>query len=177
VSATTLVAQAPALRPEVRPFVGAVFATGPQRDLFGDAPEFGVQAALEVRPDFHLLGAFGWIPARDKYTVLDQNVTVIEYTLGLEVGFVKPLAGKWELRPFMGLGTGARAYLYRSVGLENKACVSLYGALGTEFQLGHTALRLEGRENVYCYRSPIAGVATTTRNDIGIAFGVAYHIR
>jgi hypothetical protein len=165
------------LRPEIRPFAGAMFATGPQRGLFGNAPMFGIQAALETRPEFHLLGTFGWMPAHGRYSVVDQQVNILEYNLGVEAGFVKPLAGKWELRPFIGAGTGARAYLYRSVGLENRACVSLYGALGTEFQLGHTALRLEARDNVFCYRSPVAGVATTTRNDVGVMFGLAYHIR
>jgi hypothetical protein len=177
IGTTTLPAQVPNLRPEIRPFAGAMIATGDQRLLFKDAPLFGIQAALEVRPDFHVLGTFGWMPVQSKYLLADNDVNVLDYSVGVEVGMVRPLPGKWEFKPFVGIGTGARSYLYHSAGFDNKSCVTLYAALGTEFQLGHTALRLEGRDNLFCYRSPIAGIASQTRNDVGIAFGVAYHVR
>jgi hypothetical protein len=177
VGATTLPAQAPNLRPEIRPFAGAMIATGDQRLLFKDAPLFGIQAALEVRPDFHVLGTFGWMPVQSKYLLADNDVNVLDYSVGVEVGMVRPLPGKWEFKPFVGVGTGARRYLYQGARLGNQTCVTGYAALGTEFQLGHAALRLEGRDNLFCYRSPIAGIASQTRNDVGIAFGVAYHVR
>ena len=50
-------------------------------------------------------------------------------------------------------------------------------ATRAEFQLARTALRIEARDNVFCYKSPIAGVSSQTRSDIGLAFGVAYHLR
>jgi hypothetical protein len=49
--------------------------------------------------------------------------------------------------------------------------------VGTEFQIARTALRLEARDNVFRYRSPISGVSSKTRNDVGLSFGVAYHLR
>ncbi|HEU5262819.1 MAG TPA: outer membrane beta-barrel protein [Gemmatimonadales bacterium] len=177
VGATTLAAQAPAIKPEIRPFAGAIIPTGDQRNLFRDAPMVGVQAAIELKPSLHVVGTFAWVPAQDKYPVAQDNVNIFKYDVGLELGFVQPLGGSWELRPFIGAGVGARTYAYQASTLSDKTCTTGYAALGTEFQLARTALRIEARDNVFCFRSPIAGAGTKTRNDIGLAFGVAYHLR
>ena len=52
-AATALAAQAqePGPKPEIRPFVGMYVPTGDQRDLFENAAMYGLQAALEFRPD------------------------------------------------------------------------------------------------------------------------------
>lgn len=174
--ATTLAAQT-SIKPEIRPFAGAIIPTGDQRTLFRDAPMLGLQTAVEVTPSLHVVGTFGWVAAQNKYPVAKDNVNVFLYNVGVELGFVQPLAGRWELRPFAGLGFGARTYDYQATTLATKTCSAGYGALGTEFQLGRTALRLEARDNLYCFKSPIAGVASETRNDVGLAFGIAYHLR
>ncbi len=70
-----------------------------------------------------------------------------------------------------------RTYAFQELGLTDKTCFAGYGALGTEFQIARTALRLEARDNVFCYRSPVPGVSSKTRNDIGLSLGVAYHLR
>jgi hypothetical protein len=174
---TVLAAQSPKNRPEIRPFAGANIPTGNQRDLFLDAPLFGVQAALELKPTFHLLGSFGWVASQSHYPVVNNNVSIFQYDVGVEFDMVRPLGGNWEFKPFIGVGGGARTYSYKGVGLADKTCAAGYAALGTEFQIGPTALRFEARDNVFCYRSPVAGVASHTRNDVGLALGVAYHLR
>jgi hypothetical protein len=176
-AATALSAQTRHVRPEIRPFAGAIIPTGDQRTLFLDAPMVGVQAAVELKPSLHLLGTFGWVPAQGKYPVAQNNVNIFQYNVGVELGFVKPLAGSWELRPFIGAGVGARTYAYQAATLFDRTCTAGYGALGTEFQLARTALRLEARHNVFRFKSPMAGVSAKTRNDIGLAFGIAYHLR
>lgn len=170
-------AQAQVFTPELRPFVGAYLPTGAQRDLFKDASLFGIQGALEVKPTFHLLGTFSWVPVHDKFSGFDENVNVFAYDVGTEFGMIHSLGSGWELKPFLGLGVGARTYAYKASGLSNNTCAAGYGALGSEFQFDKVALRFEARDNVFCYRSPIAGVATATRNDVGLAFGFAYHFR
>ena len=176
-TAAALAAQAPKMKPEIRPFAGAIIPTGDQRDLFLDAPMVGVSAALELKPTFHVLGTFGWVAAQNRYPVSQNNVNVFLYTIGAELGFVKPFAGNWELRPFAGVGVGGRTYAYQGLGLEDQTCTSAYGAVGTEFQLARTALRIEARDNVFCFKSPVSGVSSKTRNDIGLSLGVAYHFR
>lgn len=174
--ATALPAQTSKVKPEIRPFAGAMIPTGELRNLFLDAPMFGVSTAVELKPTVHVLATFAWVPAQNKYGVAQNNVNVFQYTVGAELGFVTPLAGNWELRPFAGLGVGARTYAFQG-GLKDRTCFAGYGALGTEFQIARTALRLEARDNVFCYRSPISGVSSKTRNDVGLSLGVAYHLR
>lgn len=174
--ATALTAQSPLTKPEFRPFAGANIPTGPQRDLFGDAGMIGAQLALEIKPTLHVLGTFGWVASQSTYAVTDNNVNMFTYDVGLEFGVVEPLGGKWELKPFVGIGGGARTYAYRGA-LPDKTCGSAYAALGTEFQIAPWAFRLEARDNVFCYQSPLTGVQSETRNDVGLTFGLAYHFR
>ena len=174
---STLPGQAPTWKPELRPFVGASVPTGGQRDLFKDAAMFGVQGALELRPTFHVLGTLNWVPAHNRYAGADENVSIFAYDVGIEKGLVRPLVNGWELRPFFGVGAGARTYAYKSSSLKDQTCVAGYGALGTELQLRRVALRLEGRDNLYCFKSPVGGVESVTRSDFGFALGLAYHFR
>ena len=175
--ASTLVAQATKVKPEIRPFAGAMIPTGELRQVFMDAPMAGISTAVELEPSIHVLATFAWVPTQDKYGLAQNNVNIYQYTAGAEFGFVRPFARSWELRPFAGLGIGGRTYMFQGIGLPDKTSLVAYGALGTEFQVARTALRLEVRDNLFDYRSPISGVSNKTRNDIGLSFGVAYHLR
>lgn len=175
--ANALPAQTPTVKPEIRPFAGAMIPTGELRNLFLDAPLFGIATAVEVQPTFHVQATFVWVPAQDKYGLAQNNVNIFQYTAGAELGFVTPLAGSWELRPFAGVGLGGRTYAFQGAGLKDRTDFVGYGAIGTEFQVARTALRLEVRDNVIKYRSPIPGAGSRTLNDIGLSLGVAYHLR
>jgi hypothetical protein len=170
-------AQGPQVRPEIRPFVGMYIPTGVQRDLFDDAAMYGVQAAFELRPSFHVLGTFGWVPGQSKYQTASNDVQIFQYDVGIEWNMVRALGDAWLVKPFVGLGTGARTYVYDSDNLKNRTCSAGYGALGTEFELNRAAIRLEGRDNVFCFRSAVPGVKSKTRNDVGLSLGLAYHFR
>lgn len=178
-AATTTVASAqqPVMRPEIRPFVGVYVPTGTQRDLFDDAAMFGVQAALELRPSFHVLGTFGYVPGQTKYVALKNDVQVFQYDLGFEMNMVRALGSSWLFKPFVGLGAGARTYRYDSNALMDRTSAAGYGALGMEFELNRAAIRFEGRDNVFDFRSPLPGIKSRTRNDVGFALGLAYHFK
>lgn len=162
---------------EVRPFLGAWVPVGAQRDVFNTRGLIGVQLATEVRPTLHVVGAVGYTLSQARYAVRDRDVHVTQYDLGLELGRVRQLNLDWEFRPFLGLGAGARTYRYESDALQDGTCGAAYGALGTEFQLWRTAIRLEGRDNIYCYRAPFAGAKSRTRSDLALTLGLAYHFR
>ena len=49
-----------------------------------------------------------------------------------------------------------------------------YGSLGTELQTGAVALRVEARDYMSCFKSPVTGLHDT-RSDLGLSLGVAYH--
>jgi hypothetical protein len=165
------------VRPEIRPFAGAYIPAGVQRDLFEGAALLGVQAALELRPWFHVLGTFGWVPGQTKYAGADADVQIFQYDVGMELNGVQPLRGAWLFKPFIGVGGGARSYLYSDDLLLDRTCVAGYGAAGAELEINRTALRLEGRDNVFCFRSALPGIKSRTRSDFGLSLGLAYHFR
>jgi hypothetical protein len=177
VAATALPAQTwtPAL--EVRTFGGGSFPIGSQRDFFKDGSLLGLQGAVELKPSLHVVGSFSWVDGKSKYDVSRTNVDIFQYDLGVELAAVRALDRGWQLKPFVGLGAGARTYEFSSRQLSNRTCSLAYGAVGSELQFAKVAVRLEARDNVFCYRSPIVGQESKTRNDLGLSLGVAYHLR
>jgi hypothetical protein len=177
VSTAALPAQTPLLRPEIRPYAGALIATGDQRDLFDNAPVYGLQGALEMNPNFHFVGTFGYAPMTSKYNVPNAAASAFLYDAGVEFDLVRPLVGDWQFKPFIGGGVGGRSYTFKANALQDRTCFSGYGTLGTEFQVSKIALRFEGRSNLFCYHSPLSAGGSHNRNDIGLSAGLAYHIR
>jgi hypothetical protein len=176
-AATALPAQAPKSTAEIRVFAGTLIETGPQRDLFTDGPLFGVGAAMELRPSVHMVASFSWAPSEVAYSFANTSVSILQYTLGIEVGLTRVVYGERLLKPFVGMGGGGRTYAYADPGVSNKTCSAGYGTVGAELEAAKTAVRLEVRDDIYCYQPPIAGQDSRTRNDIGLTLGVAFHIR
>lgn len=159
---------------EVRPVVGALVPTGAQRDVFGTAATYGVQVAMEINPRLHVQGSFAWSPNESKLDLVDADVDVFHYDLGAEFNLIRPLAGGWDLKPFVGFGAGARTYRYAADAVPGHSPLTVYGAAGTELQYGVAALRLEVRDYAYSFRHPITD-ASKTRNELGLGLGIAYH--
>lgn len=162
---------------ELRPFVGASIPGGAQRETFKTAGVVGLESAFELKPTLHLVGTLGLVPGRHTFLVSDNRVNILTYDVGVEFGGVYPLHRGWEYKPFVGLGAGGRTYWYASSQLRTNSCTSAYGTVGSELQRHEVALRFEGRDNVFCYRSPLAGVGSVTRSDVELSLGLAYHFR
>jgi hypothetical protein len=77
----------------------------------------------------------------------------------------------------VGVGAGGRTYAFSSSMLRDRTCAAGYAAAGAEVQLVPWAFRLEGRGNMFCYKSPLVGVASETRSEVGLRLGLAYHFR
>lgn len=175
-AATTATAQTPTTPMlELRPLAGALIPTGDQRDLFKDAAMYGAQVALAYRPNVHFVGSFAWSPGRDRFAISDHKVNVYQYDVGAEYNLTYPLGSRWELKPFLGAGGGARTYDYEATTLETRTCAAGYGALGTELQYGVVGLRLEARDYLYCFKNPVSG-QSNTRNEVGLTAGFVYHV-
>lgn len=175
-SASVATAQMP-VKPivELRPMAGVFIPTGPQADAFKTAVMYGAQAAVEVHPTLHLLGTFAWSPGHSKFAVLDRAVNVYQYDLGAEFNLLKPLGAGWDLKPFLGLGAGARTYDYAASNLSTWTQAAGYAAAGTEFQYGVTALRIEARDYLYGFKDPVTDLSRT-RNEVALSIGVAFHL-
>lgn len=167
-----VVAQAPAHRPVIRPWVGELIPLGAQKDDFYETPMFGLQAAVPIASSLQLVGSFGWAPGTDKLGVADDGVNVLDYNAGLEFN---PLKGAF--RPFLGVGAGARSFLYSPATLMSQTCEAGYGSAGFELLAARLAFRFEGRGNAFCFRSPQTGLGSANRNDVGVSFGLGYQLR
>jgi hypothetical protein len=164
------------LTPEVRPFVGAFVPTGGMQQELKSATMAGAQVALEMNRNFHVLGSIGWTHGHHKLTVGTDRTNIWQYDMGVEGNLYRPVGDEWLLRPFLGVGAGARTYDYRAKNVGTKSCTAGYASLGTELQRHDVAFRVEGRDYLSCFESPVSG-RKSTLNDVGISFGLAYHIR
>ena len=162
---------------EVRPFAAAWVPMGALREDFRDAATVGAQGALELSDSWHLVGTLGWTYGKNRMSAISKERTnVIHYDIGAEANLLYELANSWLVKPFGGLGVGARSYDYGVDAIGTKMCTSGYGGIGSELQRSVIALRVEARQYVSCFESPVTGVKKT-RTDGLYAIGFAYHIR
>jgi hypothetical protein len=165
------------IKPEIRPFVGGYMPTGELRDDFKVATIVGAQGALEINRNLHVLGSVGWIHGHNKFAGFSKDLTYIwQYDGGIELNLVREIGNGWMFRPLVGLGGGGRTYDYQAAEAGRKTMLAGYGALGMEFQKGIVALRVEGRDYVTRFESPLT-VDKKMRNDATLSFGLAYHLR
>ncbi len=86
------------------------------------------------------------------------------------------LDNDWVIRPFVGLGGGIRT-IDPSGTPKAKNYASGYGAIGTEIQLDRFAFRLETRDYLVNFKGITGDEKSSTRNEIAISAGLAFHLR
>jgi hypothetical protein len=164
-------------RLEIRPFAGAFIPLGQQRGDFRNATMVGLQGAMEVNSRLHFVGTVGWTHGHNRFTPGTNDLTHIWQTdVGVEGNIIRPINARWELRPFAGAGAGIRMYNYSAKTLERGTCSSTFVAAGSEAQRGVIALRFEARNYLSCFESPVTR-KRTTRDDLALSLGMAWHIR
>ena len=166
----------PSWRPELRPFLGISAPAGPFRHEITSDAVMGLQAAAELRPTFHLVASFAWMLSQTRQAT-PADVDMLQYDAGVERGLVRQLSLGVQLRPFVGIGAGARTYLYRASTFADRTCAAGYAALGAELQLDESAMRVEARGNVFCYYPPDGDGSSHMRTDVALVVGYAHHFR
>ena len=162
---------------EVRPFAAAWVPMGAMREDFRDATTIGGQGAIELSDNWHMVGTVGWTYGKNRFAAIAKERTyIIHYDVGAEANLLYELANSWLVKPFGGLGVGARSYDYGVAAIGTMTCTSGYGGIGTELQRSVIALRVEARQYASCFESPVTGTKKT-RTDGLYAIGFAYHIR
>lgn len=164
-------------KPEIRPFAGVLVPTGDQRDLLKDAFLAGGQLGVELADRFHVVGTFGFAgPDFDQSVASSGHVHIYQADIGGELFKDMPLDNGWSIRPFLGLGGGVRTYDPTDAG-SSKSYPAGYGALGSEFQVSRVAMRLEARDYLTRFKGLSGNGDVSTRNDVAISLGLAYHLR
>ena len=160
---------------EIRPFAGAFLPVGAFDADFKSATMVGLQGAIEMNRHIHGIATVGWTHGHNR--LFTSDVTHIwQYDVGAELNAVKEMGWGWYFRPFLGAGAGGRTYDYRDVDVKTTSCTAGYGSLGAEVQRNIVALRVEARDYLSCFESPLTA-KKNTRNDIALTFGLAYHLR
>jgi hypothetical protein len=162
---------------EIRPIAGVTIPTGAHRRAFGDAAFVGAGTSVRLTSSLDLVANFAFQAPRASYAVADHHAHVLVYNAGIEK-LRRPvdLKGRGRWVPFVGAGIGGRANDFRSADLTSTACYAAYGSGGVAYERPRAAFRFEVRDNVFCYKSPVAPYEQTTRNDIavGVGFGLRF---
>ena len=159
---------------EMRPLVGMFIPTGAMRNDFRDAMLVGLQGGFEFNSNVHMLLNGYWSRNETHFRTLSSRTADLwQLDAGMELNLIKPMGRDWSFRPFTGAGLGFRTYDYKAAG--SNACFAGYVAGGAEAQRFEGAFRLEARNYVTCYESPLTG-KKQTRNDIGLSLGFVYHV-
>jgi hypothetical protein len=151
---------------------GVAVPLGAHRRAFEDGAFIGAGTAIRISRSFDLVGSFAFQSSTAKYAVSDAHTHVLVYNVGVEK-LHRPAGahadGAWV--PFAGAGVGGRANDFRSSALQSTACYAAYGNGGVEYERSRSTLRLEVRENLFCYKEPFAPFAQTGRNEISLGVG------
>lgn len=161
---------------ELRFTSGALVPTGEQRNSLKDAEMSAAQLSWVVRPSLAITGTFGWARSRDLASVDTPKLDVFSSDVGVELRGAEWFADRaMTLRPFAGLGAGARSYNYRNLNVDATNNLAGYGTVGGELGVGRVGVRLEVRDYVTGFK-PLAGIGTSaTRNDVMMMLGFRFN--
>jgi hypothetical protein len=157
---------------DVEPFVGAYVPTGDQRDLLDDAVAVGLTASYDVHRHVAILGSFSWAPTKVKGLATDDDLDLFQYDVGVEGHYPFALGGGWAVRPFLGLGAGARTYSFRDLDVDAETDFAGYVSAGISAQRGPLSVRLIARDYVTAFDGLAGGGDDEARNDVSIFAGV-----
>jgi len=165
------------VKPEIRPFVGAFIPTGNQRDVLDDALFTGAQLAVEVADVLHLVGTFAFAgPDFKKELTGGGHMHIYQSDVGAELFRVVTLKNDRSVRPFLGAGLGVRTYDPTAT-WESRSYPAGYGTVGAELQFNRVAVRFEARDYLTRFKGVAGNEEASTRNELALSVGLAYHLR
>ena len=152
---------------------GTVVPTGDQRDAIARGKLTAAQLSYVMHASLAVTATVGWARSRDIASVNDPKLDVFTYDLGAEVRAPhQPLGRGLTVRPFAGIGAGARSYNYRSLDVDATHNLAAYASVGGEVGVRRVRLRVEARDYVTGFK-PLAGNGpSATRNDVAVMVGL-----
>jgi len=169
----------------VHALLGAFVPTVDHRSVVWDAFAIGAQVGVGLRPSLAVVG--GALISQTAYRDgTRDDVTLVQYDLGLELAPGAAAGTHRRVVPFLGAGAGVRSY-DRASGRDGASgqryFATGYASAGGELALGRVGLRVEARDYVSQSetRGMMAGVRSDdmagVRNDVTAVAGLAYHFR
>ena len=165
---------------QVRPLVGALVATGDERDVLKTTTVLvGAQGSYTLNSNFAVIGSFAWSPSEDKTSTARPKLDLYQYDIGLQGKLNDLTSGSAvSTRPYAILGGGARTYDLRNVAGASAQTNALgYGAVGLDLDQagGRIGLRLEARDNVTAFKGLRGELQDRkARNDLQFVAGLTF---
>lgn len=173
--AQTSVATRPGL--EVIVPSGTVVPTGAQDQDVKRGNLTAVQLSYGLRPNLVLTSTLGWARTRPVGRGNDARLDLFTYDAGAEYRLARrPTDGRFSVKPFTGMGIGARTYNYRKVDLATTHHLAAYASAGGEIGNSRLRVRLEVRDYLIRLNQPTSS-ATSTRNDVAVLAGLRLGLR
>ncbi|MEO8620757.1 MAG: hypothetical protein ABI625_06815 [bacterium] len=151
---------------------GAVVPTGAERSAIKRGNLSAAQLTYVARPALALTATVGWARTRDIASAGDPKLDVFTYDVGAEVR-----SNRWNadqavtVRPFAGIGAGARSYNYRSLDINATHNAAAYASMGGEAGYRRVRVRIEARDYVTGYKPLVGSGTSDTRNDVVVMAG------
>jgi len=177
-SAVRLSAQEETLQPPrftVATYAGASLPTGTLRDSFDNGFLLGAQGNYDFNKHLGMLASFDWTNPDNKLVPSDTHTNVYQGDLGLELGGARGNTKKWAVRPFLDVGGGVRSYDYAASTLNSHTTGEGFAGLGTDVNIGRSAIRLAAKDNFFSYEMPTADGTKANRNDVSLSIGFGFH--
>lgn len=151
--------------------VGAYAPLGQQRHAVARAPYYEVAVLAVPIRKLAFVASAGWAPTRDRQDISHAPVDITDLHGGVELRPFAIARGDIVLRPFAGLGLGARSYYYSRDSI-NITSFAGYASLGVAYQYAATGVRIAASDHVSGYK-PIAGRSQgSTRHEVIVTIGV-----
>jgi len=154
-------------RIEISTTVGALIPRDDQRDLFRSQFLFGLNMSYDLNDYFAVVASLGVTAEKmlgqriekPRSTRLDR---LYQYDLGVRAQKPFDLGTHLVMRPFVGVGLGARSYTFKNAGPADETFLAGYGTAGVSFEYRRIALALGARAYLSAFSS------SDSRNDIAV---------
>jgi hypothetical protein len=151
--------------------VGAYAPVGQQRRALMNAPYYQLAAlAVPVR-ELAFVGSAGWAPTHAREGNTHAPVDVIDLDGGLEVRPNAITRGAIVVKPFAGLGLGARSYNYLGDSIVVTALAG-YTEVGLMWHYASTGVRLSASDHVSRYNGIDGRSRASTRHELIVIIGL-----
>ncbi len=138
---------------------GGWLATGAERSQLANAPLTGLQLAADLCPWAGLVGTVQWVPTTAKQ-LGDARVDLFQYDLALRGQHAFPLSEGLALRPFLGVGMGARTVSFHDAAFQGGTGFAWHTALGAELLYRSLVAGLTARHQLYSPNTSALGDGT-----------------
>jgi len=150
---------------QLAPYAGVYIPTGDHRDVFDDSVLVGLSASYDVIPYVAVVASVGWTPTQAGALDLD----LFKYDAGVQGQYPYALSPDLVLKPFLGVGAGARTYHFRDLdSVDAETDFAAYVSAGVQLEYRALAVGLTVRDDVTPFDGIDADGDSQVRGDLAV---------